>query len=228
MPNLTTDRFTPMSVLSLVLGGWLVLMPQSSLATGFSLTQNRKIDNLSNHQQPVKISQFNQNFESYFVYVDSNNPQLLQRVRQVEPSAYIRQYNGRNVIQSGVFTRQSNAQQRVRELELNGIFDARVVSFSNAEQIPYHRDVNRTTRANNQQELTKFYFVVIPSTVRSLRSLGDRIQRKIGKNGSVFLRTQPRGAHIAVGPFIDRAEAHQWNSYLQSLGYGDARVYYGK
>jgi hypothetical protein len=83
--------------------------------------------------QGTQYSQYNQNFDRYFVYVDSNNYEILQRVRQIEPNAYIRNYNGRKVIQSGVFNEQFNAQQRVKELEFNNIAGARIVNSENIE-----------------------------------------------------------------------------------------------
>ncbi|MDD1416634.1 hypothetical protein MEN41_19040, partial [Dolichospermum sp. ST_con] len=174
-------------------------------------------------------SQDNQNFDRYFVYVDSSNLQLLQRVRQVEPNAYIRNYNGRKVIQSGVFNGQSNPQQRVKELEFNSITGARIVNSENTELTPNYSAYNTQNYANNyQQEKRDSYYVVIPSNANNLRSLGTEIRQRISININVFRRNQPLGTHIAVGPFSDRLEAEQWNSYLKNLGYGNARVYYGK
>jgi hypothetical protein len=192
-----------------------------------------------NRLEGVKYSQNNQDFDRYFVYVDSDNSQMLQRVRQIESNAYIRNYNGRNVIQSGVFNGQSNAQRRVRELEFNGISGARIVNSANVEVtsynspqpvIPHDTPVyNTQNRANNNpQEKRNYYYVVIPSKANSLRSFGTGIRQKISININVFMRTKPLGPHIAVGPFGDRLEAEQWNIYLQGSGYNNARVYYGK
>ncbi|TAF08647.1 MAG: hypothetical protein EAZ77_06790 [Nostocales cyanobacterium] len=196
--------------------------------------------NNQNYQrsQNTQVSQYGQNFERYVVYVDSDNSQILQRVRKIESSAYIRQFNGRNIIQSGVFSEPYNAQQRVKELELKGISGAGILNFSNQEQLSYYsgreipyystRDDVRNVSSTARREQPKFYYVIIPTSSNNLRFLGEQIQRKIDGNTNVFLRTQPRGAHIAVGGFKDRQEAEQWNNYIRNLGYGNARVYYGK
>ena len=203
MPTLKLSHFTSLPILSLLISGsWMFVCEYSPVQA-----------------QIPNNSQYNQNFDRYFVYVDSSNLQILQQVRQIEPNAYIRNYNGRKVIQSGVFNAQFNAQQRVKELEFNNIAGARIVNSENIELTP-----------NYQQEKRDSYYVVIPSNVNNLRSLGTAIRQKISINinVNVFMRTQPLGAHIAVGPFSDRLEAEQWNSYLKNLGYGNARVYYGK
>ena len=203
MPTLKLSHFTSLPILSLLISGsWMFVCEYSPVQA-----------------QIPNNSQYNQNFDRYFVYVDSSNLQILQQVRQIEPNAYIRNYNGRKVIQSGVFNEQFNAQQRVKELEFNNIAGARIVNSENIELTP-----------NYQQEKRDSYYVVIPSNVNNLRSLGTAIRQKISINinVNVFMRTQPLGAHIAVGPFSDRLEAEQSNSYLKNLGYGNARVYYGK
>jgi hypothetical protein len=198
-----------------------------------------KIEMLIDFKNRFEIVNSNQNFDRYFVYVDSNNYEILQRVRQIEPNAYIRNYKGRNVIQSGVFNGQSNAQKRVRELEFNGISGAKIVNSENIELTPNYSvqpvmsynapGYNDQNYANNyQQEKRNSYYVVIPGNANNLRSLGTEIRQKVSININVFRRTQPLGTHIAVGPFSDRLEAEQWNSYLKSSGYGNARVYYGK
>lgn len=171
----------------------------------------------------VPLNQNNQNFERYLVYVDSNNFQLLQQVRSIEPGAYIRQLQGRSVIQVGVFGRQSNAQERVRQLQSYGINGARVVSFSNGQGIP-----NSPDRGDSRRERSNYYYVAIPANSQDLPLIQDRIRRNIGQNTGVVARNNPRGSHVAVGPFTERLQAEQWNSYLRNLGFGNARVYYGR
>jgi len=233
MPTLRVNRFTSLPIFSLLISGSWVFLCEYSPVQAQPLPQLQPVEF---YQSPgTQYSQYNQNFDRYFVYVDSNNSQILQRVRQVEPNAYIRNYNGRNVIQSGVFNGQYNAQQRVKELEFNGISGARIVNSENMEltsnystqpAVSYTNPVYNNP--NYQQERRDSYYVVIPSNSNRLRSLGTEIRRKVSININVFRRTQPLGTHIAVGPFSDRLEAEQWNSYLKNSGYGNARVYYGK
>jgi hypothetical protein len=237
MPILRVCRFTSLPVFSLLISGsWMFLSEYSwvqaqipnnipILAQGtLPYPQEISIDQQPLSQLPsvklyqsqgIQYSQYNQGFDRYFVYVDSNNSQVLQRVRQIETNAYIRNYNGREVIQSGVFNGQANAQRRVKELESNGIPGAKIVNSDNIE-------------LNPQQENRNSYYVVIPSNSNRLISLGTEIRQKVSISINVFRRSQPLGSHIAVGPLSDRLEAEQWNNYLKNLGYGNARVYYGK
>ncbi|MCC5607786.1 hypothetical protein LC612_13560 [Nostoc sp. CHAB 5834] len=186
--------------------------------------------------QPPQFSQYNQNFERYLVYVDGSDSRTLQAIRQIEPSAYIRQYQGRNVIQSGVFNRVSNAQQRVNELQSRGIYNARIISFSNAQEIDVGNGNFGGDRNNiNPPKLASRYYVVIPTTQEQLPAIAEQIRQNLarfsqglGRSGGVLERTQPRGPHVAVGPFSDRFQAGEWNKYLQNTGYRNARVYYGK
>ncbi|MEY2976560.1 MAG: hypothetical protein RLZZ435_697 [Cyanobacteriota bacterium] len=57
----------------------------------------------------------------YVVYVNGESDLLLQQVRRVEPGAFRRSYNNRQVIQAGRFLALNNAQERVTELENRGI-----------------------------------------------------------------------------------------------------------
>ncbi|BAZ81971.1 hypothetical protein PN497_16935 [Sphaerospermopsis kisseleviana CS-549] len=242
MSHLITRQITTVPVISLLVGGCLMLTCEDSLAQTRLPELQPAVEFYQNNQnyqtsQPTQISQYGQNFERYVVYVDSDNSQILQQVRQIESSAYIRPFNGRNIIQSGVFSKPSNAQQRVRELELNGISGARILSFSNPEQISYFsgREVPYSTGDNFrnvspsvQREQSRYYYVIIPTSSNNLPLLGREIRQKIDGNTNVFMRTQPRGAHIAVGGFRERQEAEQWNNYLRNLGYANARVYYGR
>ena len=194
--------------------------------------------------QPGEPNQYSQNFSRYFVYVNGSNSQTLQRIRQVEPSAYIRQYQGRSIIQSGVFNSPSNAQQRVRQLAASGIYDARVVSFSNGQEIqsfngggnyypgndPYYDNGNNTYYDNRNntysQNRNNRYYVVIPGRRQDLPAIADRIIRNVGDRSLIQQRQQPLGPHVAVGPFPERSDADRWNKYIRDLGYGNARVYY--
>ncbi|MDF5709163.1 MAG: hypothetical protein PUP90_16235 [Nostoc sp. S4] len=188
--------------------------------------------------QPSQLSQYNQNFERYLVYVDASDYQTLQEIRQLEPSAYIREYQGRNVIQSGVFSTASNAQQRVNELQSRGIHSARIISFADGQEIASFDRDNRgfiSDRNNTNVAKVSRYYVVIPTTSQELPALAAQIRQNLarfsqdlGRSGGVLERTQPRGPHVAVGPFADRVQAQEWNKYLRNTGYRNARVYYGK
>ena len=57
----------------------------------------------------------------YVVYVNGDSNLLLQQVRRVEPGAFRRSYNNRQVIQSGRFATLAGAEERVTELENRGI-----------------------------------------------------------------------------------------------------------
>lgn len=234
MSNLRVSYFTPLSMLSLLAGGYWALISDCTPVQAQIPKNSQFLAQRTQQVQPGELNQYNRNFERYFVYVDSSDFQVLQRVQQVESNAYIRNYNGRNVIQSGVFHKESNAQIRVRELELNGVFGAKIVNAANLEVIPNNPDQqtgyynNQNNPNNYQQKERKYYYIVIPSHHNNLSSFGREIRQKTSANINVFMRTQPRGAHIAIGPFSDKSEAEIWNSYFQNSGYGNARVYYGK
>jgi hypothetical protein len=249
MSTLRVSQFATVSVFSLLISGSWGVQAQTPknnlfLAQGmqpyiYEIPTSQQSFPLGQPMQPVEFNnQYNQNFERHFVYVNSSDSQTLQRVKQIESSAYIRNYNGRKVIQSGVFNGLVNAQRRVRELELTGIYGARIVNSSNGEvrvenftQVaPYdsYENYRQPSPINNQQIRGKFYYVVIPNHTNNLVALGTEIRQKVNSNINVFRRNQPRGAHIAVGPFSDRSEAEQWNSYLKNSGHGNARIYYGR
>ncbi|MEH2167384.1 MAG: hypothetical protein V7K41_12045 [Nostoc sp.] len=200
--------------------------------------QNNQFEQNFQPSQPSQFSQYNQNFERYLVYVDGSDFQTLQAIRQIEPSAYIRQFQGRTVIQSGVFNRVTNAQQRVNELQSRGIYNARIISFGNGQEINAdngnynYRDDRNNINANRR---VSRYYVAIPTTSEQLPAIAAQVRQNLGRftqdlgrSGGVLERTQPRGPHVAVGPFPNRFQAEEWNRYIRKLGYGNARVYYGK
>jgi len=197
------------------------------------LEDNQFEQNFRPSQSP-QFSQYNQNFERYLVYVDGSNFQTLQQIRQIEPTAYIRQYQGRNVIQSGVFNRVSNAQQRVSELQSRGIYSARIISFANGQEINPGNRGFVGNRSNPTRQGSKYY-VAIPTTPEQLPAIAAQVRQNLarfsqdlGRSGGIIERTQPRGPHVAVGPFSERFQAEEWNKYLRNIGYSNARVYYGK
>jgi hypothetical protein len=183
-----------------------------------------------NFQLSESVQQYSQNFERYFVYVEGNDTQTLQQVRRIEPSAYVRRFNGRAVIQSGVFNRSSGAQQRIRELESRGIYGARVVRSSNGQEVTSSTASTgySTNDGSYRRDDPNRYYVVIPAKLEDINTIASQIRQRIGQYDIVFERTKPRGPHVAVGPFPQRSDAEQWNDYLRDLGYGNARVYYGK
>ncbi|MBN3875884.1 MAG: hypothetical protein HWQ42_05430 [Nostoc sp. JL23] len=197
---------------------------------------NNRFEQNFQPSQPSQFSQYNQNFERYLVYVDGSDFQTLQAIRQIEPSAYIRQIQGRTVIQSGVFNRVTNAQQRVNELQSRGIYNARIISFGNGQEINADNGNYRDDRNNiNANRQASRYYVAIPTTSEQLPAIAAQVRQNLGgltqdlgRSGGVLERTQPRGPHVAVGPFPNRFQAEEWNKYMRKIGYSNARVYYGK
>lgn len=281
MSNLIKYQFSNLSLFCLFFGGCLALIPQSSpaqtpLPNLYEIPNQQTLPQLQSQDNQVldfstnpsnqnnnnrQVNQFGQGFDKYIVYVNSDNRGILERIKQIENTAYIREFNGVRIIQSGVFTRPDNAERRVRELESNGIIGAGILGSSNSGQLfdynssevpnnnytnSYNYNNNNQYTYNNQvnnapniinnfnanssftQRQPNYYYVVIPTSRNNLDSIGQQIQQKIGRNANVYKRYKPRGSHIAVGAFQDRSDAEQWNNYLKSLGYGNARVYYGQ
>ncbi len=178
-------------------------------------------------------SQFNPNSESYLVIVDNADPNLLQQVRIVEPTAFAGDFLGRSVIQAGVFRQLNNAQERIRQLQAYGV-GSRIYSQNTGREIANSYDGNFSptdpiARNNNRTEKTKYYYVAIPDKPDKLFQIENQIKQSAGGNTvGVFVRNAPRGPHVAVGPFAGRLQAEQWHYYIRSLGLNNARVYYGK
>lgn len=82
------------------------------------------------------------------------------------------------------------------------------------------------TIARSSDLLATSYFVVIPGGRENLDDLASRLVRLGLNRENVREKEQPRGPHLAVGPFEERGLAERWSSYLRSAGM-DARVYYG-
>ncbi len=198
------------------------------------------IPDIQYQQYDWQNNQFSQNYERYLVIIDNNSSELLEQVRFIEPGAFRNRYQGRSVIQAGLFETFNNAEQRMKELQSNGI-SSRIYSQTTGREIAnsngdYYLSnsgslVNSNTRNNNRRQKTKYYYVAIPGKAKKIVEIENKIRQSAGADllyDKVTRRNSRLGSHIAVGPFAKRSEAEQWNSYLRSLGLNNARVYYGK
>lgn len=151
----------------------------------------------------------------YRVDIYGGNLFVLSQVRQIEPSAFVRQEDG--VIQAGVFSNADNAQLRVRELAAQGI---------RSQITPIATDNNTVAFAAERFSTNRAYFVVIPGNREDLPNIEAEVMALGIGQSAVSRREAPRGPHVAIGPFDDRGEANRWSNYLRSIGM-DARVYFG-
>ena len=154
----------------------------------------------------------------YGVYINGDSPLLLAQVRRIEPEAFVR--HGGGMIQAGVFSDQSNAQQRVQALEEWGIM-AQVNTYSgdNVDSRPVERGRDEIDGVA--------YFVVVPGSKDYLPDIAAQMIRLGFPENAVAQRNSPRGPHVAIGPFAEQSEAERWTSFLRSNGM-DARVYFGR
>ena len=124
----------------------------------------------------------------------------------------MRQYQGKAVIQAGVFSQNANAQKLAKQLEYKGI-DARIVNLATGQDTDF---------------ISEFYFVVIPAKRDKLAAIQDRVkQLRMGMQVDIVQQQQPR-TQVRVGPFLDREQAENWRRYLRASGLRKARVYYGR
>ncbi|MEA5581108.1 hypothetical protein VB620_07120 [Nodularia harveyana UHCC-0300] len=212
-----SGKFTSFEIIPLFLGSCLALMPQTSLA-----------QTLPNVQPAVEFNQYTQNFQRYLVYVDSGNSQTLQQVRLIVPDAYIRQYQGRTIIQSGIFGEIINAQNLARQLQSYGINNARIVNFSDGQEVSSVNSGQSSTSNFPVQTQGSAYYAVIPADSINVPLIADKIRLSSGYSDLILERQRPRGPHVAVGPFTKYSVAVEWDKYLRKLGYRNSRVYYGK
>jgi hypothetical protein len=151
---------------------------------------------------------------NYLVYVNGASLVTLQQVQQLEPKAFVRQYNGNSVIQAGVFSKGSNAQELAKKLQSQGI-DVRLVSLATGEETDFGA--------------SKSYFVVIPASRQDLPLVAGKVrQMRIDMPVNISQKDQPRGSHVKVGPFPERSQAERLNRYIVDSGLRNARVYYGR
>ncbi|AUT00274.1 hypothetical protein CLI64_07680 [Nostoc sp. CENA543] len=240
MSNQITSTYMKLPIMSVFLGSCLLLLThpaqgQISKSNKILLSQT-VLENLPPppdyaQNQPVEFFNqyqqeqypYNQSFQRYSVYVESNSEWTLQQIRQnVEPSAYFRQLNGRSVIQSGVFNEQGNAQQRVRQLNAIGVYGARIVS--DGQQIPSNPGNGNTGNVGSKSR----YYVTIPTKPQDLSIVANQVRQVTGLYGLVAEKRQPLGPHVAIGPFRQRTEAESWNNIVRDRGFGNARVYYDR
>ncbi|PAX51560.1 hypothetical protein [Brunnivagina elsteri] len=195
--------------------------------------------NQTTQYNQTSIYQNNQAGERFSVLVDAGtyNVQVLPVVKQVEPSAYIRSFGGRAVIQAGIFSRQQNAVTRIQQLLSTGLNlnNLRLFNLTSGQELALTPagqtgGSNPGGNPNQNQKRSNYYYVAIPARSTEFPAIEQRIQRSLGQslnNVAVVRRNSPRGTHIAVGPFAERSQAEKWNAAIKDAGLGNARVYYG-
>ncbi|QDL10982.1 hypothetical protein DP113_26395 [Brasilonema octagenarum UFV-E1] len=184
----------------------------------------------------------------YKVYISENDYGLRRGTRLIPRNAFRQRFGRRSVIQVGAFRTREGARSLARQLESDGVYSARVVSSNqvvyneqngrNEPDVPYNSgrgDYRDDYGRGDSGRRSSYYYVVFPANSKELPYYRNEIRSYLGRNvypGSnvyVIPRLEPRGPHIAIGPFVKRWEAEEWNSYLRKDSrFGNARVYYGR
>jgi hypothetical protein len=145
--------------------------------------------------------------------VNGDSPLMLQQVKRVELQAFIQQFEGRRVIQAGVFSTEANARQQTEALAAQGI--ASEITTSNMGSL---------LPGNS----ARGYYVVVPGDRADLPDFRDRAIRLGVQQNSIQLRERPLGPHLAVGPFAQRQQAETMGRYLKDRGQLDTRIYFDR
>ncbi|MEM7553102.1 MAG: SPOR domain-containing protein [Cyanobacteria bacterium P01_A01_bin.84] len=211
------------------------LPPIPTSDQGYETSNPSQNPTSTEYQTSQSYSPYNQ---GYLVYVDSNDRQTLDQVRQIESGAFMQQFtDGRSVIQVGLFNQLTNAQQFWQQLISYGIDKAKIIDLARGQE--YYYDPNSNSNLSNnsnqnsdtysQRNSSKGYYIVVPTKTANLNQLQNQIQNLVGSSNLVVrARNRPKGSHVSVGPFQRHNIAKQWNKYLKGEGLRNSRVYYGR
>jgi hypothetical protein len=185
-----------------------------------------------NFQAPPSPSTRSRRFSAtsnlYRVDIFGDNPSLLSQVQQIEPTAFVRR---EGVIQAGIFSNETNARSRVRELSALGIRSqiTPLAPGTDGALVSSERFASERFVSDSRQDSFNVggYFVVIPGNSKDLPDIAARVVSLGVAESAVSQRESPRGSHIAVGPFDNRRDADRWSNYFRSTGM-DARVYFAR
>jgi hypothetical protein len=177
------------------------------------------------------------NGASYQVLVNGDSPYLLQQIQRVDATAFVREYQGKRVVQAGVFSTAAEAQQRVAVLNQQGI-GAQVVTatvgYPNQMGSPAYPNADPNAALGMNPNATNanlprvpFYQVVVPTPPSNYGVITNKMMTMGVRPEAIQTRRSPNGPHVAVGPFTQQAEAASVSSYLRSGGM-DARVFYSR
>ncbi|MEX0269070.1 hypothetical protein AB3R30_08000 [Leptolyngbyaceae cyanobacterium UHCC 1019] len=194
-------------------------------------------------QAPAQLpsNTFPSNTASYQVLVNGDSPYLLQQIQRVDAASFVREYQGKQVIQAGVFSTTAEAQQRVAVLNQQGI-GAQVVTatvgYQSQVMPPTYPGVPNSAMGNPAMGLNPnamnadlpripFYQVVVPTPAANYGMITNKMMTMGVRPEAIQTRRSPNGPHVAVGPFTQQREAESVSSYLRSGGM-DARVFYSR
>jgi hypothetical protein len=175
----------------------------------------------------------------YRVIVNSDSPQVLQQVIQVEPTAFLRNFtDGKVRIQAGALDSLARAQEQVDALARLGIpataydRDWRAVYSTTPNPNPNPQPGGPPVpRPGDPQKpggtgIPSGYYAVVPID-RDVIGLTYEKLRKLGIPESfITVGQQNRGWHVSVGVYPTRAAADAMSQYLRDKGGLDARTYY--
>ncbi len=156
-----------------------------------------------------------QKVDNYLVYINNANSAQLEQVKQMIPTAFMRQYQGKSVIQAGVFGKELNAITLAQKLQSQGI-SPHIFNLTTAKEVALKTDSS------------KFYFVVIPTDVKDLSSVERQVKQLPIVVAAIISQRHDRGSYLRVGPFTAKGQAETYNRYLLDSGLSNTQVYYGR
>lgn len=151
----------------------------------------------------------------------------LSRVRQVVSDAF---YYG-NAIQAGYECGESRMRRLTNRLVSYGLSGVVAIDLSNGQTVGDRPYPDRPYPGRCRGYVDKSYYVVVPALSSNLPELERQVKRTVKYGECVEARNEPRGPHVRVGPFEQRAEAEDLNKYLRGQrirDFSNTRVYYGK